>query len=178
MGQLPVLLVKVLQETTEEDDGSIKQKCDQLIAQLEIQAPVSDLYRYEIRLRSCLDHLYALTTVIRNRKLLKLDTFCAFIYFEKAFDGMEYRFLWFKCLPVEYIGKCLKKTVLCTWFSFCFISDMKNRWQIMKKNFDHDDVISNVTCRLWILPFTFKFRRRWLWEQVLGPISRKRKRIS
>ena len=74
------------------------------------------------RLRSCLDHLYALTTVIRNRKLLKLDTYCAFVDFEKAFDSVEYPFLWYKMLASGIHGKMLKiiQTMyanLQNWFS-------------------------------------------------------------
>ena len=60
------------------------------------------------RLRSCLDHLYALTTVIPNRKLLKLDTYCAFVDFETAFDSVEYPFLWYKMLASGIHGKMLK----------------------------------------------------------------------
>ena len=53
--------------------------------------------------------MYALTTVIRNRKLLKLDTYCAFVDFEKAFDSVEYPFLWYKMLASGILhGKMLK----------------------------------------------------------------------
>ena len=54
--------------------------------------------------------------------------------------------------------------------SFNCISDMKNRWQIMLTEKNHDYVNSNITVRLWTLPFTFKFRRHWLWVQTLGHI--------
>ena len=60
------------------------------------------------RLRSYLDHLYALTTVIRNRKLLKLDTYCAFVDFGKAFVSVQYPFLWYKMLASGIHGKMLK----------------------------------------------------------------------
>ena len=36
--------------------------------------------------RSTIDHLSTLTTIIETRKGRKLSTFCAFIYFKKAYD--------------------------------------------------------------------------------------------
>ena len=60
------------------------------------------------RMRSCLDHLFTLTTVIRNRKAHKQDTFCAFIDFEKAFDSVNYPFLWFKLAACGIQGKFLQ----------------------------------------------------------------------
>ena len=59
------------------------------------------------RLRSCLDHLFTLTTIIRNRKAQKQDTYCAFIDFEKAFDSVEYPLLWFKLAACGIQGKML-----------------------------------------------------------------------
>lgn len=46
--------------------------------------------------RSCQDHIYALSTVIRNRRSLNLDTFCAFVDFKKAFDWVPRDLLLFK----------------------------------------------------------------------------------
>ena len=57
------------------------------------------------RLRSCLDHIYSLTTVIRNRKIQKLQTFCALVDFEKAFDSIQYRLLWSKLSACCVHGK-------------------------------------------------------------------------
>ena len=39
--------------------------------------------------RSCQDHIYVLSTIIRNRKANGLDTFCAFVDFQKAFDWVN-----------------------------------------------------------------------------------------
>ena len=38
--------------------------------------------------RSCIDHIFAMCTVLRNRKLLGLDTFMCFIDYKKAFDSV------------------------------------------------------------------------------------------
>ena len=41
------------------------------------------------RMRSCDDHLFSITSVIRNRKRKKLPTLIAFVDFEKAFDRVN-----------------------------------------------------------------------------------------
>ena len=46
--------------------------------------------------RSCQDHIYSLSSVIRNRKSCKLDTYCAFVDFKKAFDWVPRDLLLFK----------------------------------------------------------------------------------
>ena len=80
IGQMPVLIVKGLQETTEENDDSIKQKCDQLIAQLEIQARILKATRIDPNGRRgqhprpismTLASIDDLKTVMRNKRKLK-----------------------------------------------------------------------------------------------------------
>ena len=46
--------------------------------------------------RSCLDHIYSLTSIIRNRKATGLNTFCAFVDFQKAFDWVNRELLLYK----------------------------------------------------------------------------------
>ena len=46
--------------------------------------------------RSCLDHIYILSTIIRNRKASSQSTFCAFIDFRKAFDWVNRDLLLYK----------------------------------------------------------------------------------
>ena len=46
--------------------------------------------------RSCQDHIYTLSSVIRNRKSRGLDTFCAFVDFQKAFDWVSRDLLLYK----------------------------------------------------------------------------------
>ena len=60
------------------------------------------------RLRSCLDHLYVLTTIIRNRKEQGLSTYCCFVDFEKAFDSVNYNCLWHKLLAYGVHGSMLE----------------------------------------------------------------------
>ena len=46
--------------------------------------------------RSCKDHIFTLCTVLRNRKEMGLDTFLAFIDFQKAFDSVDRNLLFYK----------------------------------------------------------------------------------
>ena len=59
------------------------------------------------RLRSCLDHLYTLTTIVRNRKQRGLPTYCCFVDFAKAFDSVNYPCLWHKLLAYGIHGPLL-----------------------------------------------------------------------
>lgn len=46
--------------------------------------------------RSCEDHIFVLSSIIRNRKLCGKDTFCAYIDFRKAFDWVSRDLLLYK----------------------------------------------------------------------------------
>ena len=58
--------------------------------------------------RSCIDHIYALCTILRNRKLMGQDTFLAFIDFQKAFDSVDRNFLLFKLSKIGVTGQFYK----------------------------------------------------------------------
>ena len=57
------------------------------------------------KLRSCLDHLYVLTTAIQHRKTQKLPTFACYVDFSKAFDAVNHDCLWYKMLKIGITGK-------------------------------------------------------------------------
>ena len=57
---------------------------------------------------SCQDHIYALTTVIRNRMTENKATYCAFIDMEKAFDWVNRKLLMYKLLTYNIDGKMYK----------------------------------------------------------------------
>ena len=59
--------------------------------------------------RSCMDHVNALVNMIETRKILKQNTFAAFIDFEKAYDHIDRQLLWKK---LENIG--LHGNIMCT----------------------------------------------------------------
>ena len=55
--------------------------------------------------RSCIDHIYTLCTILRNRKALGFDTFLAFIDYQKAFDSVDRRLLLYKLSQIGVVGK-------------------------------------------------------------------------
>ena len=55
--------------------------------------------------RSCIDHIFALVTVLRNRKSLGKSTFLSFIDFKKAFDSVDRTLLLHKLSKIGIVGK-------------------------------------------------------------------------
>ena len=53
---------------------------------------------------SCIDHLFVLITILRNRKLSGQDTFLSFIDYKKAFDSVERGLLLFKLSQIGVNG--------------------------------------------------------------------------
>ena len=50
--------------------------------------------------RSCMDHIYSLISVIKNRKLKRQQTYVCFIDAKKAFDSVHRDLLWFKLAKI------------------------------------------------------------------------------
>ena len=55
--------------------------------------------------RSCMDHLYTLSTIIRNRNIENLSTYCCFVDMAKAFDSVDWNTLLHQCLKYGVSGK-------------------------------------------------------------------------
>ena len=55
--------------------------------------------------RSCCDHIFTLTSIIRNRLALGQDTFIALVDMEKAFDWVNRTLLLFRLLEYNIDGK-------------------------------------------------------------------------
>ena len=58
--------------------------------------------------RACIDHIFVLASVIRNRKAKRLPTYVAYIDFEKAFDRIDRSLLVYKLITLGISGKILK----------------------------------------------------------------------
>ena len=84
--------------------GYIKQKTYKMVGQNDILAEEQNGFRKD---RSCLDHLYVLSTIIKNRKLQKRDTFICYIDAKKAFDNVNRDMLWHKPLQIGIKGTFL-----------------------------------------------------------------------
>ena len=54
--------------------------------------------------RSCIDHLFVLCTILRNRKLSNQETFISFIDYKKAFDSVDRNLLLFKLSNIGING--------------------------------------------------------------------------
>ena len=62
---------------------------ERLLSYLENNSLLTDTQNGFRKLRSCVDHLYVLTSIIRNRKVKGLSTFVCYIDLEKAFDMVD-----------------------------------------------------------------------------------------
>ena len=58
--------------------------------------------------RSCIEHIYALYSIINKRKMQKRSTFVCFVDAKKAFDRVQRDCLWFKLISIGIEGKMLK----------------------------------------------------------------------
>ena len=58
--------------------------------------------------RSCSDHIFTLTSIIRNRQAQNLPTFASFIDMQKAFDWVNRDLLFYKLLLHNIDGKVYK----------------------------------------------------------------------
>jgi hypothetical protein len=54
--------------------------------------------------RSCIDHIFVMCTVLRNRKMLGKETFLCFIDYKKAFDSVDRNLLLFKLSNIGVSG--------------------------------------------------------------------------
>ena len=55
--------------------------------------------------RSCIDHIFVLCTILRNRQAQKLSAFLTFVDFKKAFDSVDRNLLLFKLSQMGINGK-------------------------------------------------------------------------
>ena len=55
--------------------------------------------------RSCMDHIFTLTSIIRNQKNSRKPTFICFVDFQKAFDSIDRALLFYKLRKLKVGGK-------------------------------------------------------------------------
>ena len=58
--------------------------------------------------RSCIDHIFVLISILRNRKCQNLSTFLTFIDYKKAFDSVDRSLLFFKLSEIGICGHMYK----------------------------------------------------------------------
>ena len=81
---------------------------DRLVKYLENNNLLSEEQNGFRRLRSCLNHIYSMCTILRNRRLQNLDTYLRFVYFSKAFDSVNHEILWNKLLVAGVHGNMFR----------------------------------------------------------------------
>ena len=83
---------------------------------LVLYAETNDIFAEEQngfrKLRPCVDHIFDLTIILRNRKQQGLSTFSASIDFSKAFDSVSHAALWHKLLAYGIHGN-MRNTIKC-----------------------------------------------------------------
>ena len=80
--------------------------------------------------RSCEDHLFVMTSIIRNRCNVKLDTFAAFIDLRKAFDLVHRDLMLYKMQQNGIDGKFyfITKSLYCDTQACVQLNDLKTEW--------------------------------------------------
>ena len=61
--------------------------------------------------RSCVDHIFSLTAIIRNRMAVNMPTFCCFIDMQKAFDWVDRKMLLYGKFTLSLIGSSCQMSV-------------------------------------------------------------------
>ena len=55
--------------------------------------------------RSCIDHIFTLMTILRNRKSMNKSTFICYIDFRRAFDSVDRQLLLFSLSKIGIVGQ-------------------------------------------------------------------------
>jgi hypothetical protein len=102
--------------------------------------------------RSCLEHLYTITSIVRNRQLQNLPTFCCFIDMAKAFDSVDRDCLFYKLLYNGITGKLYRALVSLYSNQACAvkINDSLTDWFINNIGVRQGDPLSPTLFSLFI----------------------------
>jgi len=94
--------------------------------------------------RSCLDHLYTLTAIVRNRKLENKDTFTCFIDMRKAFDTVDRDCLLYMLYELGIRDKLLNAIDVIYARTECavLVRDFITPWFITEKGVKQGDTLS------------------------------------
>ena len=102
--------------------------------------------------RSCSDHLFSLTSIIRNRLSNKLSTFCAFIDMEKAFDVVDRNLLLYRLLLYGMGGKVYNsiKNLYSDTYSCIKLNSNFSNWFVTESGVRQGDSLSPTLFALYI----------------------------
>ena len=104
------------------------------------------------RMRSCIDHIYVLITILKQRKLKKRETFVCFIDFKRAFDSVNHDLLIYKLLKNGIDGKFLKilKNSYSSMFSTVRLNGYYTDWFAVNSGVRQGDVLSSTLFGIFI----------------------------
>ena len=103
-------------------------------------------------MRSCIDHLYVLITILKQRKLKKKETFVCFIDFQRAFDSVTHDLLVYKLLKNGIDGKFLKilKNSYSNMYSAIRLNGYYTEWFPVNSGVRQGDVLSSTLFGIYI----------------------------
>ena len=94
--------------------------------------------------RACIDHIYTLTTIIKNRKLANKSTFCCFVDMAKAFDSVDRNCLLHQCLKYGIGGNLYRSLMAIYNKTICsvVIDNKFGTWFRTKSGVKQGDTLS------------------------------------
>ena len=102
--------------------------------------------------RSCLDHAFTLSTIVKNRIQNKQSTFLAFIDMEKAFDWVDRELLMYKLLSMNIDGQFYFaiKSLYCKTEACIKLHDTYTDMFVTKTGVRQGDVLSPTLFNIYI----------------------------
>ena len=102
--------------------------------------------------RSCTDHIFTASTLIRNRLLEGLPTFACFVDMRKAFDWVDRDLLLFKLLRYNIDGKIFRviKNLLQGTLSSVKINNLRTDWFTTTTGVRQGDVLSPTLFNIFL----------------------------
>ena len=102
--------------------------------------------------RACIDHMFVLSSIVRNRKVKGEDTFVCFIDFKKAFDYIDRECLLYKLLKLGVNGKLyqsVKNIYSCT-LNCVQLNNVFTDWFMSNSGVRQGDVLSTTLFNIYV----------------------------
>ena len=117
---------------------------NRLVAFLDSENLIVDEQNGFRKSRACIDHIFVLTTIIRNRKAQGLSTFAAFVDMKKAFDWVNRDLLFYKLLNYGINGNFYNaiKNMYQNPFSCINVNGFLSPWFSTNSGVRQGDVLS------------------------------------
>ena len=102
--------------------------------------------------RSCVDHIFSLSVLIRNRLRMKQNLFCAFIDLEKAFDRIDRRLLFYRLLKCGINGNLYNviKAMYSDTVSSVRVNNNLTEWFHINCGVRQGDILSPLLFNIYI----------------------------